>query len=390
MTTLSKIFLTLSEFISSHDGITSKRDLEKIVAEKFNLKLNRSLYINLSFAIRFSQSKNNSFSNTVLSLAKIKYFDDIPLMVCLVTPSKNYLFLINTTFIRKVSHSSHNLRVDNIKGSVNGSDILKDLNGLANIPENFEKLFGIHSGIDLEENITRIVLATSNIIPSGEKFDINGYTKDIILDGPRRTLDFCNSQDFSLLEKKLENQLTKYSREISEATTYFNRDQKLRGTIIEYLIVGDDINKLNILKTQLNNSENVTFDFDSKNSLGDYLYLTPTVKVAIDIKTKIFELNSNPKGYNIDKFLEFLSEPDTIFLFYFVGILQDLTIKSALVPVFDDKLLDATVPLTHWSGRNSRGVTQFDGSVIHELINQKMSKIDIERSKFFLSELINL
>jgi len=30
----------------------------------------------------------------------------------------------NTTFLKKISHSSHELRTDNIKGSFNGSDIM--------------------------------------------------------------------------------------------------------------------------------------------------------------------------------------------------------------------------------------------------------------------------
>lgn len=48
--------------------------------------------------------------------------------------------------------------------------------------------------------------------------------------------------------------------------------------------------------------------------LGDYErefehYLTET-----DIKTKVLFLSSNPKGYNIDKLLSFLSEEKSVYL----------------------------------------------------------------------------
>ena len=37
-------------------------------------------------------------------------------IVCIVTPETNHLLLSNSTFLKKISHSSQELRVDNIRG----------------------------------------------------------------------------------------------------------------------------------------------------------------------------------------------------------------------------------------------------------------------------------
>ena len=42
------------------------------------------------------------------------------------------LTLANTTFLHKISHSSQDLRVDNIKGSFNGHDIMREFEGVCN------------------------------------------------------------------------------------------------------------------------------------------------------------------------------------------------------------------------------------------------------------------
>ena len=75
----------------------------------------RQVYYCADFAIRFSSSKNESFSNTVLSLSNLQKVDDRPFIACLVTPQKNYLHLANSTFLKKISHSSQELRENNIR-----------------------------------------------------------------------------------------------------------------------------------------------------------------------------------------------------------------------------------------------------------------------------------
>src|SRR4030042_4339334 len=96
---------TLINFIKRLDGIGNKSTLIKKVQEKFHLIKDRSVYYSEHYAIRFSYSSSISFSNTVISLSKLKKYDDSPFLVCLVTPNKNMLYLTNTTFLHQVSHS---------------------------------------------------------------------------------------------------------------------------------------------------------------------------------------------------------------------------------------------------------------------------------------------
>ena len=102
--------LKLISFIQSQDGIGNKSELIKKVQEKFGLIKDRSVYYSEYYAIRFSYSSSTSFSNTVISLSNLQKYDDQPFIVCLVSPTKNILYLANTTFLHKVSHSSECLR----------------------------------------------------------------------------------------------------------------------------------------------------------------------------------------------------------------------------------------------------------------------------------------
>jgi hypothetical protein len=70
-------------------------------------------------------------------------------------------------------------------------------------------------------------------------------------------------------------------------------------------------------------------------------------------------LASNPKAYNLDKILEFLTTKKSVFMFYFVGVDPDKIVNTVLVLMFQTDLLASTILLKHWSGRNSRGVSQF-------------------------------
>ena len=136
-----KIINDLVSFIGRYDGIVDKQLLIEHVRSKFLLTKDRSVLYCRDFAIRFCKSKQRSFGNTVLALSALQKYDSVPFIVCLVTPEKNYLMLANTTFLRKISHSSQELRVNNIKGSFNGSDIMRYFEGFENEPNNFEFLF---------------------------------------------------------------------------------------------------------------------------------------------------------------------------------------------------------------------------------------------------------
>ncbi len=124
----------LAAFVSSKDGIADKSRLSFAVQQEFSLTKDRSVFYCEWFAIRFCSAASKNFSNTVLALSVLHKYDAIPFIVCLVTPCQNYLMLANATFLKKISHSSQELRRDNIKGSFNGSDIMRDFEGVKIVP----------------------------------------------------------------------------------------------------------------------------------------------------------------------------------------------------------------------------------------------------------------
>ena len=130
--------------------------------------------------------------------------------------------------------------------------------------------------------------------------------------------------------------------------------------------------------------------FKTNNTLGDYQRIFDEYFTETDVKTKIMVLASNPKAYNLDKILEFLATEKSIFLFYFVGVDPTKIVNTVLVSMFQTDLLNSTILLKHWSGRNSRGVSQFEGKTIETLIRNPSSEIDIDKAKAFLGNLISL
>jgi hypothetical protein len=101
-------------------------------------------------------------------------------------------------------------------------------------------------------------------------------------------------------------------------------------------------------------------------------------------------LDSNPKAYNLDKMLEFLALERSVFMFYFVGVDPTQIANTVLVSIFQESLLRSTILLKHWAGRNSRGVSQFEGRTIGRLIMQPETQIDLVAAKKFLQEIIDL
>ena len=111
--------------------------------------------------------------------------------------------LANTSFLKKISHSSLQLRVDNIKGSFNGTDIMNEYEGIANTPENFEALFALHSAFTWEENVERLVEATNAIVGRDNRFQPSPADVAIIMEAPERAaaaiaaLEFQQAVDLS-------------------------------------------------------------------------------------------------------------------------------------------------------------------------------------------------
>ena len=380
----------LIEFIAANNGINDKARLTKQIVENFGLTQDRSVYYCEDFAIRFSSGARRSFSNTVLSLSNLKKVDHIPFLVCLVTPTENHVFLANTTLLRKISHSSQQLRVDNIKGSFNGSDIIRELEGIENVPANIQRLFDIHTEIGFEGNLPRLVECTNNITPTGHKFVVLSELEPIILDAPDRAARFVASPDAVTLKQELDERVKRHKNEIVLAALIENVN--VRGRIIEYLIAGEDETlRGEIIKALQKKGEAKGLPaFKTENMLGDYQRIFDDYFTETDVKTKIMVLSSNPKGYNLDKILEFLATEKSVFMFYFVGLDPTRIVNTVLVSMFQTDLLKATLLLKHWSGRNSRGVSQFEGKTIGKLIENPKTDVNTASAMDFIKTLIAL
>ena len=379
------------EFIHSCDGNYDKAALSALVTYKFGCVKDRSVYYTKSFAVRFckGQGQSAAISNTVLSLSALQKYDDRPFIVCICAVGKNHLLLANTTMLSKISHSSKELRTDNIRGSFNGSDILRSWGGISNTPDNFDVLFAMHQNVTFEENLVRLVESTNNIVPTGKKFDVrDGNIWRNIIQSPERAAKFASSPDYSDLLNDLNDRTKAFENEILVAACIENVN--LRGRIIEYLIAGEDA----VMREQLINALVSGDEFPrlvTRDGLGDFTKTYPDYYTETDIKTKIMVLASAPKGYNLDKMLEFLSEESSVFMIFFVGIdYTQKSIKTKLISMFQNTLLDNTVIQAHWAGRNSRGVSQFNGEAIKRIILNEINTIDISKAKVFLEQIVTM
>ena len=373
---------SLVEFVSSRNGIADKTILAAQVQKQFNLVKDRSVFYGEWFAIRFCKAASVNFSNTVLSLSALHRYDSMPFFVCLVTPIRNFLMLANTTFLRKISHSSQELRRDNIKGSFNGSDIMRSFEGVVNAPENFEFLFTSHENYTFEENLDRLVESTNNISPIGRRFSPTESQIERIRESVNRAVSFLLSPDYDILNDDLNERVKAVESEIAIAA--FIDNVNLRGRIIEYLITSEDDLKDTLIRCLRNKTP--LPEIFTADKLGDYEkefehYLTET-----DIKTKILFLSSNPKGYNIDKLLNFLSEDKSVYLIYVVAIDENKHISTRLCSMFNQQLLASTRIIKHWAGRNSRGVTQYDGKSLEEIVFDFDPDIDTVAAQDFLTK----
>ena len=56
--------------------------------------------------------------------------------------------------------------------------------------------------------------------------------------------------------------------------------------------------------------------------------------------------------------------------------------------MFQSTLIDNTIVQTHWAGRNSRGVSQFNGEAVKRIILNGENTIDIPKAKAFLEKIM--
>lgn len=384
---MNPIVTKFIEYVRNGMPKHNKELAQRETQQYFRMIKDGKVYYTDFFAVRFCYSKNGSFSNTVLALSKLQKFDHIPFFVVLIKGNQdNALFLANSSLLQKISHSSQELRIDNIKGSFNGSDIIKTYDNIPNDFYHVEQLFAIHEGFTRSENIERLVEATSEIKPQREKFNPDEKQTDNLFSSVDRAKEFVESKDYSILKNDLDERVKCNLQSILIASHIENVN--IRGRLIEYLITTENNNT--IILEDMRYIESQLPIYDTKNGLGDYVREFPNRKTYTDIKTKIMYLSSNPKAYNVDKFLECMSEENSVFMFYLVGIDEAGLINCVLCSVYDKQLIDATIFQLHWAGRATRGVAQFNGSILSDIIRDKNfnNNINSDICKSFLKRLL--
>jgi hypothetical protein len=365
---LNKAISFIREFKRNNaaNNAANKEAVKQAFIANFAPKKQRSIYIAEGYSIRFSESKNKSFSNTILGLAAIQSVDHLPIIICLVRPETVSFMLGNSTFLKKISHSSQSLAINNIRGSFNGTDIMNNYCELENNEDNFDELFAMHQSFSWEENVARLVEATNNIVGINNRFVPDDLQTKTILLSPQKSLQAISSDHFSHLENDLNKIIDEKKEEIIKLS--FIDNVNIRGNEIEHLITGKGGNNHN---------------------LDDFIVRHPDFNFIVDIKTSLVGRSSAPKAYNIDKALKLLSESNNVFLFCLLSIDQtNNTIIAKLVSIFDITILNCTKIQQHWSGRNSRGTTQLSNN-FHNIINKDyQSKIDLQQSVQFLQKII--
>lgn len=377
--------------VENNKEINTKEEMIEVVCQNFTMvKDGRAIYHTDFFAVVFCYSKNNSFSNVVLSLSKLEKYDRIPCFVVLVKKDfDNVIYMINTTFLDKISHSSNDLRIDNIRGSFLGSNIRKEIVEIAkrNQPADFDDLFSYHQGFTWQENIERLVERTNNIKPNKEKAVLNDNEKKNLFNAPSRARSFVKSEDYKILLDDLRNRCEEVKEAILVASHIDNVN--IRGRLIEVLITSNPDERKKLLG-DLGEIEHLLPTYDTKNDLGDYVRTFEKSDSYTDIKTKVLYLNSNPKAYNVDKFLKCMGKDKSVFMFFFVGIDKTGIVNTVLASVFHNKLQKSTLLQHHWAGKGTRGAAQFNGKTINELLREDpfINQIDVEDSKHFLQGLL--
>jgi hypothetical protein len=366
---LPEAVANITRFRKSNPNAT-KDDVAKAAAASCGLRKVGKVYACDEYAIRFSTANTPGFNGTVLGLRKLQQFDDIPFVVVVCRPRSTDFLLANTTMLKKISLAAHQLRVDNIRGSFNGSDIHCEYDGVVNSPENFPELFARHQEFTWQENLERLVEATNNIAGTGHRFEPTDADRTTILAAPSLASDIVGRPSYVTLKQELARIVEEKSARILKVAERHRNNVNQRGNEVEQLIT----------------------DGKNEHNLGDMVrHIDGDITLEVEIKTKLMDRTSSPKAYNIDKALQTLACPKTLIVFCFVGI--DLACKrttTSTVSILDSTVIRATRKQFHWAGRNSRGVTQLTGDLAPLFSPEFEETIDQGAAVEFLEDLINL
>jgi hypothetical protein len=362
---LSELVSALQEFKAKHPA-SNKADVERFLASFAHPRKERSVFITQDCCFRFSEANTGSFSNVVLSLSALQKYDSLPVVICIVRPDRLDFRLANATFLKRISHSSHTLRADNIRGSFLGHDIMDDYDGIPNRPEHFEELMAIHVEFGWDENVQRLVEATNSIIARSMRFQPTPSELEILRNAPHRAAAVIKTDGFADSERGLSEIVERNRDRLLGAAALENVN--LRGNTIEQIITG---------AVNAHRIDDLVFD------------LATGERLIVDIKTKLLDRASAPKAYNIDKMLRTLSQGDASFAFFFIGLnVAQQIARSRLVSIFDPVIVRATRIQTHWAGRASRGVTQLTGDLSRIFETTYHASVDVEAGEALLRSFI--
>lgn len=210
---LARLCQFIRDYRAQHPS-SQKDAIAAATAREFGLALSRKVYVGPDFALRFSHAGGTSFSNVVLSLSALKQFDDRPFVICIVRPSTIELLLANSTFLEKISHSSHQLRLDNVRGSFLGHDIARRHETLENRPENFEALFAVHRRSAWQQNLERLVAATAEIVGTGARMVITPEQGAAILGAASLSATLSSDPEYVAISNRLTNSVETRRAEI--------------------------------------------------------------------------------------------------------------------------------------------------------------------------------
>ena len=346
----------------------TKPVVEELLLKEFKLeKVDRNLFAHKDFKIRVASTNSNSpkLGNTFKSFNSIIKYDDLPIILMIVSPNQIYYRLVNLTFIKKVSHSSKLLEVSKIRGNLNGPDIMSEFNGLENSKENFDKLFSMHLLENKKENIERIIRETHNIkasVSTGKKISVSLKDFEKYIKTENKLL---LSKEFSILEDTDRKKIFNLSKEIIEVFETVD-NVNLQGNTIEQLITGSG----------------------NTHGIEDTIYESVYGKIKIDYKTKNLNKKSSPKAVDINKLLETIAEGSR-FLFQLVEYNpENKEISTCLFSPFEEYVINNSLVQHHWSGRGSLGHIQFNNKVKGRNIYENRREINIEvirKSKVYSS-----
>ena len=394
----------LIEFLNQHiveNPDCSKNDITNATVARFNLSRpekgkgkSKSLYCGCYFTIKFLTVNvgriGGSFSNTIIALSTLRYYDHLPFVVCVFRPTGIEILLSNSTFIEKSSHTSIQLSGDRLVGSILGSNILRRYllenlidnitEKIENTPKNFDKLFAIHQEFMWEDNLLRIIQSTKSILGKIPRLELTKNECETILRFADLASSLSKNSDYLEIESILDRVVTEKRSEIFEAAKNLNHKQ--RGDEIEKIVA-----QRLIQLPAFSSSPKV-----GSHELQDLSYiLSNGVSVLIDVKTKVITLSSSPTAYNVDKLLKSLSDGNTIFCFFFIAIDPEKeTLFTRLVSILDTSILKLTRIDLRWAALKSRGATQLTGDFSLILSPNYSESVKVEQAKSFLQRLIEL